>query len=413
MRGIDRSQYSVRRRLTAASFGFFVVCYALAMTALASGGTGGGDFIPRGQPIPQGIRWQQATATGANTSAWATWTNAAGQTSNHRFPVAVGSATLGKAFRGVAKRVLPGVGWFMTAKSLLDGAGWAIDELQGQVIDPGVPRDDLGPSAYCLQVQSGERRCASSPGLLAAVAHFANPAAFAQPCSVAGANWLGQMQYQCVRISDGVTVVVNAEVAVTRPGESWPVEYVNANPGSDPTTISDYDVGQLLKQHPEVINAVLIDPETGMPLRTPELVSALNDLRRALEAANGVTTPGTDLTTGEEWQEEPPPNQTDWPEFCAWGKPVCDFIDWFKSDHELPEDIELPYEEREIEWQHRDSGLGGGSCPAPITAAVLDTSVEFGYEGICGFMEYMRPVAIACAWISAAFIVVNARPMRF
>ncbi|CAN7347676.1 virulence factor TspB C-terminal domain-related protein [Pseudoxanthomonas sp. LjRoot168] len=383
------------------------------MNSFAMGGQNGHQYIPRGQPIPQGIRWQSATPTGANTSAWASWTSPAGQTGNYKFPVAVGSATLGTAFKSSIKKLVPIAGWYMTAKSILEGLGWAINELQGQVVAPGTPQADLANTVFCLS-KGGEYYCANSPGqLLHIVESIMILETQRTPCGTAGLYTNGGMRYWCTRKSDGAQLNSYLENPLTRPASGWPATHHNSNPGSEDQPISDYDLGQVLKQHPEIVNAVLIDPNTGAPIRTPELIAALNTLMRQLEAANGVTTPQPDLVTDSDWGDQEPPNQTDWPGFCDWATVVCEFINWFKLDPQLPDDVELPYEEKEIEWQERDSGLGAGTCPAPISASVLDTTVEFGYEGICGFMEYMRPVAIACAWISAAFIVVNARPMRF
>lgn len=406
MRGIDGVRHSVRRRLTVASIGFMVALYALAMNVFATGG----EHIPRNQPIPQTIRWTNATPTGVNTTASAIWRNG-GVTSHHSFPVAIGASTLGKAFKGTAKRVLPGVGWYMTAKSIIEGAGYLIDELQQQVVSPGT-RDDLGQGAACAN-DSYREVCASvaSDLLPHFTTVFADRIADGRVTHFVIRNFGDPQDYVCGVVGGGCNVL-SPVVYRQRPSNGWG-DTPNVNPGTDPVTLTDYDVGQLLKQSPQVVNAILIDPETGAPLRTAELLEELNALRRSLEAANGIETPGTDLVPSEDWENENTPHDTDRPPFCSWANVVCEFIEWARRDSPDPDDVEIPYEERTLEWQERDSGLGGGSCPAPIVASVFGTTVEFGYEGICGFMEYMKPVAIACAWISAAFIVVNARPARF
>lgn len=191
---------------------------------------------------------------------------------------------------------------------------------------------------------------------------------------------------------------------ITQPTFDW-------STGLPAQVVPDAVLGQALKNSPEVVNAILVDPETGAPIRTQELVDALNDLRRSLEAANGVETPGTDLVPSEDFAESTP-NQTAWPGFCNWASVVCDFIQWFKLDPDSGEHPELPYEEREAEMVSYNSGLGGGSCPASSYVSVLDGEVEISWVGICGFVTYLRPLLIACAWILAAFIVVNANPKR-
>ena len=182
--------------------------------------------------------------------------------------------------------------------------------------------------------------------------------------------------------------------------------------GHVPSPVTDAQLGDLVKTSPEVVNAVLVDPVTGAPIRTPELVKAMNDLRKALEAAHGVQ-PGQDVVVSPTYPDDSQQQESMWPGFCSWASKVCDFIDWFKRDPDNGQDPPVPYETREPEMEEYDSGWGGGSCPAPYTVAVLDGEFEVSFVGICGFVEYLRPLAIALAWILSAFIVVGSSPKRF
>lgn len=395
-------------------FGLILALYALGMSwpgeALAQQ-----EHIPRGQPIPQNIRWVNATATGANTSASAMWTDALGRTTHHKFPVSVSAATLGRLANAAVRRGLPLVGWGLTFKGLLDAAGWAIDELQQQVVNPGTPQQPLGDVAYCIVDYTGQFRCATGPGMLSRVAHLvAPPGAFQQPCRAGSQVWGagGERGYFCIRSEDMAEVQVFIDQRVWRPTAGWE-GYINDTEYVPPETIGDADLGNMIKHTPEVVNAVLIDPDTGAPIRTQELTDALNNLRRGLEAANGLP-PGTDLDPATDYAE-PTPSETEFPEFCMWADTVCDFIDWWKQDapeeptpevpwqEELPADIEQPW----------SSGLGGGSCPAPhqfsVSLGGQTANPEFDYTPICSFGSTMRPVLIAMATIVAGFIIAGVR----
>lgn len=397
------------RRLSAFVLGVVVVLCAASMVSAA-------DYIPKGQPIPQGIRWTNATSSGANTSAWATWTDAMGKTSSHKFPVPVGSDTIGKLFRGAVRRGGAAAGWYFAAKSIIDAAGWAINELQGQVTTPEIPPEEL---------TGGQYWCAK-PGL----GGFELPATYCTATAQAMASFLmgktvigngaGEMgKVVTETVVSGTNVIARsieggslvASVTVPRI-VTLPPNYMT--PGSQPAVpISDYDVGQLLKQHPEIVNAVLVDPDTGAPIRTNELIDALNDLMRKLEAANGVQVPAPDMVADPDLTDpETTPSQQEWPAFCDWATTVCDWINWTKETEPLDE-VEVPWEEAPIVESTWTSGFGGGSCPQPVSFSVslggYLASPTFEYQPICQFATTMRPVVYAISLIVAAFIVAGLR----
>lgn len=376
------------------------------LCVLAVGSAAAQDHIPRGQPIPQSIRWVNATATGANTRASASWTYG-GTTSHHSFPVPVGKASIGGAAKAALRRGLPAVGWALALRDLINGAGWAIDELQKQVVDPGYDAEPLGEVAWCITFTGdfpvSGRRCTSSKSDVGAM--FGRVTGFEVSHQEDITSGSGRVYFY----RPGLTYTNNISFSRVA-GAVWQPSD-NANPSESTTEISNVDLGELLKNHPDIVNAVLIDPDTGAPIRIPELVDALNDLRRSLEEANGITTPGTDLVAPDDLAT-PTPSESSWPGFCEWASVVCEFITWFKTDPDNGEHPELPYEEREVEMVPYNSGLGGGSCPSSTMVPVLDGEVEISWVGICGFVTYLRPLLIACAWILSAFIVVNARPGR-
>ncbi len=393
----------VQRLTWHAIVGAFVAMYSLAMVfpSMAQ------EHIPRGQPIPQNVRWVNATATGANTTASASmWQAATGNTTYHKVPVHVSAGTLGKLAKGALKRGLPVVGWGMAFRGIVDGAGWAIDELRQQVVStPAEEPEPLGEVAYCKQQLVGVMRCASNPQRVVDLYELDNT----NPEYV---NWhfrtdRGRNE-ACALNAGGVRVICYDIVTVIRPTQGWG-GYANGNQGTEAVPVSDADLGNLLKQNPQIVNAILVDPDTGAPIRTQELTDAMNNLRRSLEAANGLE-PGSDMLPSDDYSQTQP-SETSLPEFCAWATYVCDFIDWYKADDS--EFKELPEHEIQIDPDSWSSGIGEGSCPAPLvtTWTFMSTPArfEFDYEPSCQFAQTMRPFLITCALICAAFIMAGLR----
>lgn len=408
MRGSDGAVHPVFG-LTSFALGVLLVLFAqvMAMPAHAQNG----EYIPRGQPVPQNIRWTGSTAAGATTRASATWSGAYG-TTHHNFPVPVSSSTLGGAARAAVRRGLPIVGWGMVLKDIINGAGWVIDELGQQITTPGQQAEPLGTTVWCVQ-RSAVQGGGSGRSCVSAASHI--PQAVSSlwgglGVSPDGAAFANGYHYQIRILKDGKAF---GSVLFARVTNYTPVAGENGNPSSPPVPISDYDLGNALKHSPQVVNAVLIDPDTGAPLRTPELIAALNGLRQALEAANGVTNPGPDLVPDEGWADKPTPSQTEWPEFCNWAATVCDFIGWVKTEPDAREEPEIEWEEEAPETLQWSSGLGGGSCPSPVVFSVslagTTASPEFSFSALCEFGTMMRPVVIVLATIVAGFILAGQR----
>lgn len=399
------------RRLNAFLFGFVVTLLALPMAAAT-------DFLPRGQPIPQNIRVVGTNATGVNASLTTTFLNATGNTTHHKVPVSINSSTLGKLANAALKKVGPAATLYQTIKGVLDGVGWFIDEAQQQVTTPGVPQQPLGEVVYCVRLVGTQNKCAAAPGqLLSVVRAEMNTSNWDLPCTVGSATANGAMRYRCIFKPTNLPNDIVTENRVVRPGTTWPSNYENHGEYVAPATIPHYDLGQLLKQYPHIINAILIDPETGAPYRTQEVTDALNDLRRALEAANGVTTPQPDLGVDTGWEDgETTPNETDWPGFCDWATTVCDAIEWFRSPDDEYEKPEVPWEELPVEQQEWSSGIGGGTCPAPVTFTVsvggVSVSPQFEMKPVCDFATLMRPLVIAIATLIAVYIVAGLRQSK-
>lgn len=386
MRRIDRFKNSVRR-LKSVAFGFVLVLFA----ASASGQSGGSVNVNASS-----IRHTATTATGVRTAVTvdAVFTGTVNGTRHYNVPAVIPASRIGQLAKGALRRVLPGVGWYMTAKAIIDGAGWAIDELGQQVTDGPARDQDMVPSGtrmYCIGY-AGSRVCSTNGASLNWV--------------VQAVHWPVTESYQDgpywrYKNKEGNSFLV----ALTTVNAPTP----NEGTGHTPREISDADLGNLLKTSPQVVNAVLIDPDTGAPIRIPELVQALNDLRKSLEAANGLT-PGSDvLPTDDITKTEP--KESAWPDFCGWATTVCDWLDWTRSEGEPEKD--LPEMELKIDPNGWSSGVGGGSCPAPETFTIVvvgqQAQGQFDWQPSCDFAIQFRPLFIAVCSIVAVFILAGLR----
>jgi hypothetical protein len=372
----------------------------------------------QGQNADGSTRWVQDAEFNATWDKWLGEASAGGGVAAASEYIKSGgplsSSTIGSMGRKALRGGVYGAAVALAVEGVIDGAGWAIKELQDQVVEPGTPQEELGESAWCFFGTNGRpSRCASAPGLLTASANLIDPSAYAQPCTAKYSPEWDRAFYSCVRISDGVTLVVNSDLRVTRPITGWPVG-VNDNPGTDDKPISDDQLGDAIRKDPQLVNALLTDPRTGRPVMTPELQQMMDDIKKQIEQREGI--PGSEPTPAPDMEDDTAKDDgSPWPSFCGWATAVCDFIDWVKTDDPDTQKPEVPWEEEkpadfDQKWS---SGLGGGSCPPPISVSVPvpggSVGIEFSYEFLCQFATILRPLVIAMAAIMAAVIVAGVR----
>lgn len=395
MRGIDGARNSFRRLIAVAS-GFLLVLVIANANAVIWYGVS-----------PQGHRYVQSGGDYAITKGdFSSWKNESINGQSTRIPptqyhsknLQVPWSTLGRLGKGLIQRGGTAYLGYQALKSLIDGAGWAIDELQKQVMD-GESRPDEqrppGTEMVCYQL-----RCSTSAqGLIPYLNSVVAPLYVTQVLGRSGV-------WQSYRLNNngGVT-------AAWQTVSQWTPDF---GTGHTPGPVTDQQLGELMRNSPDVVNAVLIDPDTGAPIQTPEIVDAMNQLRRALEqagtAAGETVQEGTDIVVSNNWgNETQEATPSEWPSFCTWASVVCDFIEWWKTDETNKEPLEVPWDEAPVEEVDWESGLSGGTCPAPFTVAVLDGDVEFSWDGVCGFVETVRPFMIAIAMLVGAFIIAGQR----
>lgn len=76
-------------------------------------------------------------------------------------------------------------------------------------------------------------------------------------------------------------------------------------------------------------------------------------------------------------------------------------------------DVEVPWSEAGEGVEPWESGLGGGSCPAPISQTVeiagYSASFELSFDPMCQFAAYIKAIVMAMAAVTSAYILAGVR----
>lgn len=170
----------------------------------------------------------------------------------------------------------------------------------------------------------------------------------------------------------------------------------------------------------------LLDDANGIPYDTPEMRDARQQLRDELSAQDGdapfqwpplpAFPPLPEDWTPEvfePWMSEPTAGgaqaapSTPIPVFCEWAGSLCEWLGWTQQEMTAQQNPELPIEtSAPASW---DSGLGSGSCPAPVVVSALGASVSLSWQPACDFVSMLRPILIAFAGVAAALILLGQR----
>lgn len=318
--------------------------------------------------------------------------------------VTVSNNTLGNLAKGVLKRANTAATAYWVAKSVIDGMGWAIDELQQQVVTPGTGESKAaGSTMWCLAnlAPLTQVHCSSSASGTMAICN-----AYFSPCSVREETGSYIQLRRQPGPGYGDTMQFN-KVTISTMTPDW----ANGNPSNQPVAVEA--VGQAMANSPQAAQALLLDAN-GNPVLTPELVQALNDVRKAAETLNG-DDPGPDIEVDPNFPDAPPREnvETNIPAFCDWARVVCDWINWTKEEPEYDKP-DVPWEELPLESQQWTSGLpSNGTCPAPVVETVtlgnFAQQVEFSYQPVCDALSLLRYVVIAIGIVIAGQIIAGLR----
>ena len=391
MRGIDGARNFVVR-LRWVLFGLLVVAAAAQAAGVTVTPTSTG-YYRMGTNAAGGTVW------GTRTQFAALWENALGGAGSSFVTRtgAVSSTTVGslarKALRGGVYAAAVGI----AVEGIIDGAGWAINELKDQVSSPGTAQDaPPGTLMHCAS-PDGNLRCTTTVQGAIQIAEIVF-----ENCTGLNENRLPSWSVYCRDRNDQLAFQ----------DRYFDVPVADAGSGSEPSVITDGQLGDEVKKSPEVVSALLTDPRTNTPVMTPEMQAMADEIKRDIEQRMGL--PETPDSTAPDLGDDTPADggESPWPGFCDWASVVCDWLEWTKKDdgqkEPLPEtDVQLPTNG----WS---SGVGEGSCPAPEQFDVNLGELgggdgEFSWQPLCDTATMLRPVLITVASIVAFFILAGLR----
>lgn len=369
---------------------------------------------PSVEVVPTSVRYSSVITDGVNVSATfeARSTALVNGVRYYTVPVDISASTLGSLAKAAVRRGMAFYNVYSMLSGLINGAGWVIDELTHEVMSgPALKEIPIGTFAWWWQ-RPGDGHVFYSvtpQGLIAPINAYQGSLSPPQPLvvssnvsSIASERWIYHLEGGGEYIGH-----------LSKTSESVP----DYSSGLPPSVILDTDLGQLVRSDPSTVNSVLTDSQTGAVLLTPEIVSALNKLRRSLEDEFKAShAPDQPPSSGG---ASPPRSGTAWPSFCSWASVVCDFIDWVRSDDFLKKPLvppDVPYVDKLPQAKTWSSGLGEGACPSPTTLPIefsgYKTSVEISHQPFCDFAGLIRPVVIVIATILAAYIAGGFRGVK-
>lgn len=325
--------------------------------------------------------------------------------------------------------------------AIVGGAGWAIDELTGQITEPSSGTGSVSDH------ESGYYYKSNNPGVSSCISP--EHCYISAPSSI---DYFGNEYTRAESTTVNIYGVPSPAVYYRKGGAHQVVSWTRTPCGSslaicqiDPDDIpipivdvpvSDSDFLEEAKKWVERAPLSTLDDlfrqPSGNPSPTEKLRNAIRDWLRDLADTSpdltfsppdtivvtnpdGSTSDVTNTDPEEDTAATPshPPGtaESQWPGFCEWATVICDWIDWTKEEPENMEPDELPVDELTVADLKKEysSGLGSGSCPAPVSFTYQNQTSQFSYENACwAATNLFKPVLLTIAGIMAAFIIVGA-----
>lgn len=381
---------------------------ALALTLCA------GSVFAQALPVPINIQPTGPASGGLSTVATfdARGLGGAANAGYYSRPVLVSNNTLGGLARGLLRRSLPVAGML----AAIEAAGWAIDQLTGQVMDRPPPKTSVPPGDYYYT--DGYQN-------------------LKHPSAAAAASWTaqyltgGSYRYEVVNSltqcgTPKPSGVTNCKAELKRIRVSAPdqtaqvfvsidvVENLTVNPipitapVTQPNPVPDSQLGQAVVDNPNLWNEALRNPD-GSVNRNPDVMAEAAELASELAANDPAADPTEQWDTGQ--QGGPPqPGQEPWPAICEWAPNLCAWLDWTKQEPiwEDGED-EIPVVDPVEEMPEFSPNLGSGSCPAPQQVETAYGAITIRYDLFCELALILNPLVLAAAFLSGAMIIVGVR----
>lgn len=384
MRWNSRALHLVRRLRC---FAVALVCTLLVSSVYAAGGS------VRVTPVSS-VATSPSTTRTVFEVATVSLDAVVRQTEYQARSAALSSRTVGSLARKALRGGVYGVALGLAVEGLIDGAGWAINELKDQVSEPATGTTMPSGTRMWCSTTNNVTRCTTTQGGAVEVCSSVRGEECRFGSVETGDSW---------RIRWGGTTggsMIFSPRIVSAPQFDW------GSGTSSPRVVPDEELGDLVREQPELLNDLLIDPRTGYPMPTPELQKQIDDLKKEVEDREGI--PNSDPSPAPDLEDDTAADsESQWPTFCGWATKVCEFIDWFKKPTD--KDVDLPEQEIDIDTKGWSSGIGGGSCPGPsefsVTVVGQNGTAAYEWQPVCDFATKMRPFLIfVCSLVSVLII---------
>lgn len=345
----------------------------------------------------------------------------------------ISSTAVAKTFLGRFTRFgIQSVG-FYAVEQLLRGTDWIMDADEQSIYRKR-------PSFEYCKTSRGEEVCFDSARAI--VDHFLGHLDFGDRQIIID-NWTeitprkspDRIMQELARSDRGTTSVTikyagtGYEVYPRNPDKHYPTNtshvlevYAKASTGGK-ELMSDSDLGQILREQASAADyETMIQPQPDVaPANDPAYDYIYDDAAsdaKPVAQTDTETNPDPDTETNPDPDPETDPvtdpdpetenKPFEFPKFCDWAKPVCDFVDWFKNDTDDPTDIDID----DPDLPNVDTKINfGGQCPNDIilTFDIYQRNVEFPlmqYSKLCPILSsYIRPMLILLGSFFAVMIV--------
>lgn len=311
-------------------------------------------------------------------------------------PVAISGPTMGGIVRGVVKGGLRLSGWVGAAMLAYEAYQWYTDA-NGQLTSPSVsvPSTSCGPGQAFFSFGNSAGGGCTVPAAMAAMRKIlvdyytslgnTGVTITGDGCVPSGAGQTCAFSYQR-SMKDRFGQQSNATVNDVVAWSNLTTTHVDPPYSTNPSPVTDTQLGDLAQQHPEWWPDMLRDPLTGQPLITPEIADDMNALRHQIAPNYGVDpTTLTDVQPDPEYLDgKAVPREQAIPEFCQWASAACNYFKFAEEN----------WPDKQVDKQVTDSAdcVTPPSCSGDeVMCAVLRTT----WAGKCstaGDPSVTRPV---------------------
>lgn len=226
---------------------------------------------------------------------------------------------------------------------------------------------------------------------------------------------VGRLVYNITRCEDGAPINTSATIKSRNLSSGQDYNKDNYEPPSGYVPVDEQDLSQLDDHIPPELLSQMYDRD-GNIVDIPPWEEQISVMGMSSAETNGNTAPEV-MSKAKEWSQnlaaklegEPEPN----PDTDVDSK-TAEEASYEQSVEDRTEPIP-PFSEPEIDWQVEEisdmpswsSGIGAGSCPAPVEFSMSGQTVSFDYEPVCRAAIAVNPFFLGFCTLMALYIVLG------